>query len=86
MATGMSKTKWSGERHPLPQSSAESDFAVTLAYQGKKDVCEILSGETARVFKIWGVNAESGEMVNRLYWGDNLPILRGFLADERVRG
>ena len=86
MATGMSKTKWSGERHPLPQSSAESDFAVTLAYQGKKDVCEILSGETARVFKIWGVNAESGEMVNRLYWGDNLPILRGLLADERVCG
>ena len=86
MATGVSATKWNCERQPIARTAAGADVSVALSYTGKKSVDEILSGPKADVFKVWGVVDDSAKMENRLYWGDNLPILRGMLNDERIRG
>ena len=86
MATGMSVTKWNCERHPIVRTAPNDDVSVSLSYVGKKSVGDILSGPQVEVFKIWGAADDSSKMVNRLYWGDNLPILLGMLADERICG
>ena len=86
MATGVSTTKWNGERQSIERTAADADLSVTLSYAGKKPVAEILSGPCAQTFKVWGVADDPTTTVNRLYWGDNLPILRMLLNDDRVRG
>ena len=86
MATGVSATKWNCKQQPIARTAAGADVSVTLSYEGKKSVDEILSGSKAEVFKVWGVADDPAKMENRLYWGDNLPILRGMLDDERIRG
>ena len=86
MATGVSTTKWNGERQSIERTAADTDLSVTLSYAGKKPVAEILSGPCAQTFKVWGVADDPTATVNRLYWGDNLPILRMLLNDGRVRG
>ena len=86
MATGVSATKWNCERQPIARTAAGADVSVTLSYEGKKSVDEILSGAKSDVFKVWGVADDPAKLENRLYWGDNLPILRGMLSDERIRG
>ncbi len=58
-----------------------------LSYAGKRDDAEILAGPAARVSRVWmpagtRLSADS----NRLYFGDNLRVLRHLLADEQVRG
>lgn len=86
MATGVSATKWNCERQPIARTAADADVSVSLSYEGKKSVDEILSGSKSDVFKVWGVADDPAKLENRLYWGDNLPILRGMLNDERIRG
>ena len=86
MATGVSATKWNCERQPIARTVADADVSVSLSYAGKKSVDEILSGAKADVFKVWGVSSDPAKLENRLYWGDNLPILRGMLSDERIHG
>ena len=86
MATGVSATKWNCERQPIARTAAAADVSVSLSYEGKKSVEEIMSGARADVFKVWGVSSDPAKLENRLYWGDNLPILRGMLSDERIRG
>ena len=86
MATGVSSTKWNGGKEALDGGVPCGDITVSLSYEGKKSAAEILVGAKARTFKIWGVDEDSGKAANRLYWGDNLPVLRMLLDDERVRG
>ena len=86
MATGVSTTKWNGERQPIERSAAGGDISVSLSYSGKKSIEEILSGAKAHVFSVWRNEDASGNALNHLYWGDNLPILRMLLDDERVCG
>ena len=86
MATGVSTTKWNGELQSLERSAVGGDISVSLSYSGKKSVGEILSGAKANVFNVWRNADASGNSVNRLYWGDNLPVLRMLMDDERIRG
>ena len=86
MATGTSATKWNCERQPIARTTGNTDVSVSLSYAGKKSASEILAGVKAEVFKIWGGEDDPTKMINRLYWGDNLPILRGMLADDRICG
>lgn len=86
MATGVSTAKWNGERQTIERAVAGVDSSVTLSYAGKKTAEDVLSGACAQTFKVWGVADDPSRTVNRLYWGDNLPILRTLLHDDRVRG
>jgi adenine-specific DNA-methyltransferase len=84
MATGNSKTKWNsqditGEITP----AAVSTLGIRLEYEGKLTEEEILTTKPAATKAIWSGSADSQ---NRLYYGDNLPILAALLQDAQVSG
>lgn len=56
---------------------------ITLNYDGKKTESEIIRTPPACVSLLWSNSVSSS---NRLYFGDNLPILTHLLQDERIRG
>jgi len=86
MAADVPAKRTRGGRPESGNSSVGTDATISLSYAGKKGVDEILSGAMAQTFRVWGVDDSPNECVNRLYWGDNLPILRALLRDERVCG
>jgi len=80
MATGVSKTRWKNGKDS-PGSKSQARGLVSLAYEGKRDQNDILDITPPKLTTVW-----SGEMKNRLYYGDNLPILAALLHDGEVRG
>jgi adenine-specific DNA-methyltransferase len=89
MATSVSRTKWNGkigesDTHPS-KSISENVF---LTYDGKKNEDEIRAQPgPANLTKLWsGLTSESVSFENRLYFGDNLPILASLLSDPEVAG
>ena len=81
MATGISTGKWSGEQ-VIP--FAEALGAIELNYSGKQSVAEVLGAKAAHLEIIENINNSNGD--NRIYLGDNLPILAALMGDESVRG
>lgn len=82
MAAGLSKTKWNGnqpvaEHQPVAVTSSE----VVLFYEGKRSEADILNTEPAILQILWQGNGNQ----NRLYYGNNLPILASLRKDESVR-
>jgi len=66
----------------IPNASAKtanSDFQIT--YANKATVSEILAGDRSRTFDYLPKTSEG-----RLYYGDNLPLLRTLLDDREVCG
>ncbi|MBI5566491.1 MAG: site-specific DNA-methyltransferase [Chloroflexi bacterium] len=82
MASGLSKTKWNGNELFRDEASNGSALDVTLTYEGKKPEETILQTEPARLQFMW----EGDSPDNRLYYGDNLPILAALLNDQSVCG
>ncbi len=82
MSTGIPKSRWSGELPDFDQA-AINDFGMSLIYEGKKPREDVLATLPARVSKVW---TESEGAQNRLYYGDNLPILSSLLGDPTVSG
>jgi adenine-specific DNA-methyltransferase len=83
MATGVPKTKWSGNNSNLVQvnSLPEQTLDISLSYEGKRAREEILATTPAATQVLW----QSDKSENRLYYGDNLPILASFLNDDSIR-
>jgi adenine-specific DNA-methyltransferase len=84
MATGIQKTRWNGE--VLIDNPAE-DFSnvaleANLCYRGKLSISDVLATHPAEIVEIWRGTTDR----NRLYFGDNLPILARLLEDHDVRG
>ncbi len=87
MATGVPKTKWNCNSAYHHDRSHTNGQDVTLSYQGKRDESQILSTQPATVKLLWqGYESKNNEVGNRLYYGDNLPILALLLQDHFVRG
>ncbi len=79
MATGVSKKKWNGEE---PEHKAIDDNTLTLTYQGKQPEAQVLltePGEYAWLYK-------DQDSTNRLYFGDNLPVLAALFRNTTIRG
>lgn len=89
MATGISKTRWNGkDAHLSTLHSAESAPDVFLTYQGKHSESDIMKTQPALSYPLWqGKGAlDQAQLSNRLYYGDNLPILATLLQDSSIRG
>ncbi|MGI9059888.1 MAG: site-specific DNA-methyltransferase [Ktedonobacteraceae bacterium] len=88
MATGTSKTKWNGKENHAPQSSiSETSLDMHLAYEGKRSEYCILQTEPVPVQSLWqGTVDQESESTNRLYYGDNLPILASLLEEPSIKG
>jgi len=84
MATGIQKTKWDGEVLIDDPVDDFSDVALeaNLCYRGKLPVHDVLATPPAEVVEVWRGTTDK----NRLYFGDNLPILAALLEDPGVRG
>ncbi len=80
MATGVPKSNWKGQTPPVPAAAADD---VELVYPGKRGAAEILATHPAELTTLW---ANPTGAPNRLYYGDNLPILAALLRDPSVCG
>jgi adenine-specific DNA-methyltransferase len=88
MATGLSKTKWNGNKltGKSPARNPKDHTDVYLSYPGKKPRKEILEIPPAKSKQLWPpVGSAKTPTDNRLYFGDNLPIILQLLHDESVR-
>jgi adenine-specific DNA-methyltransferase len=86
MATGVPKTKWGGNgtgpsltNHNISKNSPD----VSLSYEGKRLESDILATKPANIQILWQGDQKTE---NRLYYGDNLPILASLLRDPAIRG
>lgn len=77
MSTGIPKKQLNGVSVP------RNDFDIQLSYKDKSSELEVLHTSPATISVLWSPDVESS---NRLYYGDNLPILASLLTDENVKG
>lgn len=83
MATGIPRTKWSGS---VPRAvPGNGRTSVHVNYDGKKTEKEILATAPADCRILWP-EYNGATKLNRLYFGDNLPILAALAHDPEVRG
>jgi adenine-specific DNA-methyltransferase len=79
MATGISKTKWSSKT-----LNSQNGADVVVSYPGKKPEAEILATAPAKLRLVWDGPGKNGESPrNRLYFGDNLPVMAAMLPQFR---
>jgi adenine-specific DNA-methyltransferase len=87
MATGLPKTRWNGKDAHIT-SSSENSLDVFLSYEGKRSEASILATRPATLRSLWqpASGQQGQQIVNRLYYGDNLPILAALLKEPAIRG
>jgi adenine-specific DNA-methyltransferase len=83
LATGNPKTKWNNQTLPLPLTSLTTS-GVQLGYEGKISEDKVLTTVPAVCSVLWQKN--NSPVQNRLYYGDNLPLLAHLLQDPTIRG
>jgi adenine-specific DNA-methyltransferase len=81
MSTGVPKTKWKGDM--THNSLSAKGLDVWLSYEGKLPEQDILKTRPAETRVLW---AGSENDANRLYFGDNLPVLASLLGNPSVKG
>jgi len=88
VATGSPKTKWNGRtQEPAVINATNSMSSVSLSYEGKRSESSILDTLPASIRLLWQDSAQRQEQpANRLYYGDNLPILASLLREPTIRG
>ena len=82
MATGLPKTQWQSRTAVNGVNGGSTD--VRLGYEGKKSEQQILLTAGADCRRLWPEH--NGHEANRLYFGDNLPVLAALAKDPEVRG
>lgn len=84
MATGIQKTRWNGDVLIDEPADDFSNVALqaNLQYESKLSINDVLATPPAEITDVWRGTADR----NRLYFGDNRPILASLLEDPYVRG
>ncbi|MBI3650169.1 MAG: site-specific DNA-methyltransferase [Acidobacteria bacterium] len=80
MAAGVSKTQWNGDVSLTETAQISSE--ISLSYLGKRDEKTILATAPTNLKLLW----QGASDANRLYYGDNLPILASLLNDTAIQG
>jgi len=87
LATGLSKTKWNGNLGIVDHMPANGMSGVSLSYAGKQAEADILDASPAQIATCWNpASPATNPIVNRLYLGDNLPILALLKTDPTIQG
>lgn len=89
MATGSPKTKWNGKTwEPAIINTTNNMSSVSLAYDGKRPERAILETLPCITRVVWQDDSRQSQeqLANRLYYGDNLPILASLLREPTIRG
>lgn len=83
---GSNGSRTSRRASRLSEGTKSRPLDYHLAYVGKQPESEILAGRRAEPEKRLSVTRAEGDgWRNRLYHGDNLPVLRALLDDPAVR-
>lgn len=88
MATGISKQQSKGQPGSnINESKLNNSLDACFLYPGKQPTSEVLGTNKAKCVQLWLGNEQPKTMdENRLYYGDNLPILASLLQDNSVQG
>ncbi len=81
MATGIPKSQWNGADVDEAETKSDNSLDIHLAYPGKQTEAEILATHPAKCVMLGKV----GDAINRLYYGDNQPILANLLNDATIK-
>lgn len=82
MATGIPKTQGNRDFIPDKKSKLSPGISeISLVYQGKEPESKILALPPANCSFVGKI----GEAINRLYYGNNLPILLSLLEDKNIK-
>jgi adenine-specific DNA-methyltransferase len=84
MATGIPKPKGNGSTHN--QNVEPSGGELNLSYAGKRSASEIIANCPRAKLTTAQTSKYPQGWMNRLYFGDNFPILGSLLDDTTVRG
>lgn len=84
MATGISKTKWNNKKDLPP--IFDDKLGLQLCYEGKRSEQDILCCEPCVTHLIWQGTPCEEKDTNRLYYGDNLPILAHLIKEPSILG
>jgi adenine-specific DNA-methyltransferase len=85
MATGVPKARWQSANHaPTANGVNTNNTDVRLDYEGKKSERQILLTPGADCRPLWPEHPIQES--NRLYFGDNLPILAALAKDPAIHG
>lgn len=84
MATGISKQQSKGQATSnINETSLKNSLDVCFSYPGKQPASEVLATNKAKCVKLWANNEQPSAVdENRLYYGDNLPILANLTQDN----
>jgi adenine-specific DNA-methyltransferase len=82
LATGVPRTRW--KKADRPGVAPAESLTVTLSYEGKRSLSEVLDTPAGTVKTLW--KPARTNPANRLYFGDNLGILSGLRSDPEVCG
>jgi adenine-specific DNA-methyltransferase len=88
MATGIPKTQGSiGQTPDLAREDRSEPLSAVLSYAGKRSESAILASRPAEVLRLWrNPHLPEDAPENRLYFGDNLPVLARLCQDPSVSG
>lgn len=88
MATGIPQAKRiQTARMDTRYSSTQKTNDIVLLYPDKKGASEILQTLAADVRPVWdGQGLNTHPSLNRLYYGDNFPILLSLLKENNIKG
>jgi adenine-specific DNA-methyltransferase len=81
MAYSVPKTNTKWAKNPIPELNP-GNLSTVLLYEGKQTETDILSVKPATPQLLWSGTPPT----NRLYFGDNLPLLAHLLKDQQIRG
>ncbi len=84
MATGIPKSKTNGSGQS--QHDEHTDGELHLSYEGKRSIFEIIADCPRTKLTVVQPPKISHGWTNRLYFGDNFPVLGSLLDDASVRG
>ena len=86
MATGLSRAKWNGNLIQIDAATTNGCASdMELIFSGKNTDTDVFSGERAKCEVFWKSETANGHN-NRLFWGDNLPILLSLLDNPEIAG
>lgn len=88
LATGIPKSRKSNNHSSRSGSYVgDNGHDLHLCYEGKTAEEEILAASPAKAVTLWHGSAEDpGVFQNRLYYGNNLPLLAALRDQEMVKG
>ena len=86
MATSVPRGQWKDAASLPGRSGSGVDARIELTYAGKASVSAVLETPPAETIELWKGPLCPERMPNRLYYGDNLPLLAALMADDAVRG